>query len=39
MQSPTTIAGLRGIATSLWLHFVASPQRVPAFLTGFGVEL
>ncbi len=23
------IAGLRRIATSLWLHFVASPQRVP----------
>jgi hypothetical protein len=29
MQSPTIIAGLRGVATSLWLHFVASPQRVP----------
>jgi hypothetical protein len=31
MQSPTNIAGLRRIATSLWLHFVASPQRVPVF--------
>jgi hypothetical protein len=31
MQSPTIIAGLRRIATSLWLHFVASPQRVPVF--------
>ena len=29
MQSPTRIAGLCGIATSLWLRFVASPQRVP----------
>ena len=28
-QSPTMIAGLRRIATSLWLHFVASPQRMP----------
>ena len=28
-QSPTTIAGLCRFATSLWLHFVASPQRVP----------
>jgi hypothetical protein len=28
-QSPTLIAGLRRIATSLWLHFVALPQRVP----------
>lgn len=25
------IAGLRRIATSPWLHFVASPQRVPGF--------
>jgi hypothetical protein len=24
-QSPTMIAGLRRIATSLWLHFVTSP--------------
>jgi len=31
MQSPTIIAGLRRVATSLWLHFVASPQRVPVF--------
>jgi hypothetical protein len=30
-QNPAIIAGLRRIATSLWLHFVASPQRVPAF--------
>jgi hypothetical protein len=30
-QSPTVIAGLRRFAISLWLHFVASPQRVPAF--------
>ena len=29
MRSPTIIAGLRRIATSLWLRFVASPQRVP----------
>jgi hypothetical protein len=28
-QSPATSAGLCRIATSLWLHFVASPQRVP----------
>ena len=28
-RSPTIIAGLRRIATSLWLHFVALPQRVP----------
>jgi len=28
-QSPAVIAGLRRIATSLWLHFVASPQRMP----------
>src|SRR5438067_2422707 len=26
---PATIAGLRRIATLLWLHFVALPQRVP----------
>jgi len=25
------IAGLCRIATSLWLHFVASPQRVPVY--------
>jgi len=31
LRSPTIIAGLRRIATSLWLHFVASPQRVPVF--------
>jgi hypothetical protein len=31
MRSPTIIAGLRRIATSLWPHFVASPQRVPVF--------
>ena len=31
MRSPTRFAGLRGIATSLWLRFVASPQRVPEF--------
>lgn len=30
-QNPAIIAGLRRIATSLWLHFVASPQRAPAF--------
>ena len=30
MQSPTMIAGLHGFATCTWLHFVASPQRVPA---------
>jgi len=30
MQSPTRIAGLHRIATCTWLHFVASPQRVPA---------
>jgi hypothetical protein len=30
-KSPAIIAGLRRIATSLWLHFVASPQRVPVF--------
>ena len=30
MQSPTMIAGLHRIATSLWLHSVASPQRMPA---------
>lgn len=29
MQSPTMIAGLHGFATCTWLHFVASPQRVP----------
>ena len=28
-QSPTLIAGLRKVATSPWLHVVASPQRVP----------
>ena len=28
-QSPVVIAGLRRIATSLWLRFVASPQRMP----------
>jgi hypothetical protein len=28
-RSPTIIAGLHRVATSLWLHFVASPQRVP----------
>jgi hypothetical protein len=28
-QSPAIIAGLRRVATSLWLLFVASPQRVP----------
>jgi hypothetical protein len=39
MQSPTIIAGLRRIATSLWLHFVASPQRVPVLVTGVGVDL
>jgi len=33
------VAGLRRIATSLWLHFVASPQRLPALVTGFGVDL
>lgn len=31
MQSPTMIAGLHKIATLPWLHFVALPQRVPAF--------
>ncbi len=30
-QSPAMIAGLRRIATSLWLRFVASPQRMPIF--------
>jgi hypothetical protein len=30
-KSPAIIAGLRRIATPLWLHFVASPQRVPVF--------
>ncbi len=30
-QSPAVIAGLRRIATSLWLRFVASPQRMPIF--------
>ena len=30
-QSPVMIAGPRRIATSLWLHFVASPQRMPIF--------
>ena len=30
-KSPTMIAGLRRLATSLWLHFVASPQRMPVF--------
>jgi hypothetical protein len=30
MQSPAMIVGLHRIATSLWLHFVALPQRVPA---------
>jgi len=29
MRSPAGFAGLRGVATLLWLHFVASPQRVP----------
>ena len=28
-QSPAVIAGLRSIATSLWLRSVASPQRMP----------
>src|SRR6266542_4647862 len=28
-QSPVVITGLHRIATSLWLHFVASPQRMP----------
>lgn len=31
MQSPAIIAGLRRIATSLWLRFVALPQRAPVF--------
>jgi hypothetical protein len=39
MQSPTINAGLRSIATSQWLHFVASPQRVPFSITGFEVQL
>jgi hypothetical protein len=39
MQSPTINAGLRSIATLLWLHFVASPQRVPVSITGFNVHL
>jgi hypothetical protein len=39
MQSPTINAGLRKIATSLWLHFAASPQRVPFLITGFEVHL
>jgi hypothetical protein len=30
-QSPAIIVGLCRIATSLWLHFVASPQRVPVY--------
>lgn len=38
-QSPTKFAGLRRLATSLWLHFVASPQRVPALITGVGVDM
>jgi hypothetical protein len=28
-QSPVIIMGLCSIATSLWPHFVASPQRMP----------
>ena len=39
MQSPTINAGLRSIATSLWLHFVASPQRVPFSITGYEIHL
>jgi hypothetical protein len=31
MQSPAVMAGLRRIATSLWLRFVALPQRLPIF--------
>jgi hypothetical protein len=34
-KAPRSDAGLRGIATLPWLHFVASPQRVP----GFGYRL
>jgi hypothetical protein len=30
-QSPAIIVGLCRIATSLWPHFVASPQRVPVY--------
>jgi len=29
MQSPAIIAGLHRIATLLWPHFVALPQRMP----------
>jgi len=39
MQSPTINAGLCSIATSLWLHFVASPQRVPFSITGYEIHL
>jgi hypothetical protein len=30
MQSPTQGVGLHRVATSLWPHFVALPQRMPA---------
>ena len=39
MQSPTIIAGLRRLATSPWLHFVAYRNVFREMLTGFGAVL